>query len=126
MKIFIYIITPIITWVLELIFRGIYAILTGPIVYIQQKIDHNIGMFKFRADMIVSGFCAGYSTVYVLNYLNLHYALEIAKWWVICSTCLIIILHLSSWDRNKPFWYEISLNASVSIGYILGLITILY
>lgn len=125
MKIFIYIITPIITWLLEMIFRGIYAILTGPIVYIQQKIDQNIGMFKFRADMIVSGFCAGYSTVYILNYLNLHYALGIAKWWVICSICLIILLHLSSWDRNKPFWYEISLNASVLIGYILGLITIL-
>ena len=126
MKILIYIITPILIWVLEMIFRGIYAILTGPIVYVQQRIDKNIGIFKFRADMVVSGFCAGYSTVYILNYLNLHFALDIAKWWIICSICLIILFHLFTWDRNKPFWYEISLNATVLIGYILGIFAIIY
>jgi hypothetical protein len=41
---------------LEIIFRGVFAILSGPIVFIQQKIDRKMLLYKFRADMIVSGF----------------------------------------------------------------------
>lgn len=125
MRILFYALTPIFALVLELIFRGVFAILSGPIVLIQQKIDRKIMLYKFRADMIVSGYCAGLTTVYLINFANNYFGLSIASWWIVCSICLIILKAILGWDRNKPFWYEVSLNVSPWIGYITGILLFL-
>lgn len=122
MKIVFYILLPIILWLISMVSRGVIAILTGPIVWLQEKIDHNSSMHKFRSDMIISGFVSAFLGVYSCQYLNIYLKLDLSIWGLMISAGIISFLDIYNWNKNNPFWYETCLNIPPSLGYIFAII----
>lgn len=121
MSILIYILTPVLAYLIDLILNIINIFISMPFIFIQNKFDNNKSMYKFRLDMVVSGIVRGLLVVYCISILISQFEIEINFWWIISSFFLLSYLKIHAWDKSKPRAYEFSLNISPILGYIIGL-----
>lgn len=124
MKIFLYILTPIIAYIINLLLSIVTPIFTLPLTYLIAKIENNPAMYRFRPDMVIQGIVRGFLIVYLASYLLSLFETEISFWWIAATVAFLSYLNITAWDRTKPDSYEFSLNVSPIFGYIVGLFLI--
>ena len=124
MKILLYVLTPIVAYIVDLLAAILSPIINIPITWILIKLQRNPVMYGFRPDMIANGIVRGYLTVYFTSYLLSLFETEISFWWIVVTMALLSYLSISAWDRTKPHNYEMCLCVSPILGYIIGLLAV--
>lgn len=119
-KILIYILTPVVGYIFELILSFIIPIVTIPVTWFISLFQKNNSVYRFRPDMVFSGILTGFILVNAIYYFLSLFESEISFWWVVASVIWLAYLRILAWDISKPFTYEFSLNFSPIIGYAIG------
>jgi hypothetical protein len=121
MGILLYIMTPILAYMLNLLFGILAPIVTFPFTWVLIKVENNPLMYRFRLDMLLQGLLKGFFVVYTLNFILSMFEGEVRIRWVVATLIWLSYLNMLAWDRTKPISYEFSLNFSPILGYFVGL-----
>jgi hypothetical protein len=124
MKVIFYILAPICAFVLNIFLGAMIPLVTIPVTWVINKFDKNPNLYKFRFDMVIQGIIRGFLVITTVEYLNIYFKMELSYWWIVITTLWLSHLSISAWDKNKPEEYEISLNVSPILGFLIGLIYI--
>ena len=124
MEILLYILTPIVAFIINLLLGVLTPIITLPITWIISKVHNNPAMYRFRPDMVIQGIVRGFFVVYLIDYLLSLFEAEVSFWWIVATMVFLSYLSIVAWDRSSPDAYEISLNVSPVFGFIIGLLYI--
>lgn len=130
MKILLYILTPMVAYLLNLILSFTIIIVTFPLNWFIIKIENNqtikwhilTTLKGFRLSVFISGFTKSIATVFIFEYLLSLFEGKVELWWILVTFSWLSYLALNSWKRQNPFGYEISLIVSQVIGYIIGIL----
>jgi hypothetical protein len=121
-----YILTPVGAYIIDLTLSILVIILSFPIswllIQIQNKFENNPSLFKFRSDMVFTGILRGFLVVYLLDY---QFSKYVSIWWVAITMLTMSYLNYLTWNKERPFLYELSLVVSPILGYVIGFIFIL-
>ncbi len=121
MGILVYILTPVVAYLLNLVLSLIVPIIMFPITKVIIKSQKNPQLFSFRPDMLAIGIIKGFLTVYFLLVFLSHFKLSVNQWWLYLTFIVLAYVLNGAWNKRNPFAYEFSLNASPIIGHIIGL-----
>jgi len=122
MVIIYYILVPIVAYIIDVIVGVLMPIVTLPVVFLLSRIERNPQLFRFRLDMVIQGVLGGLLNVYLIEYIINKLDVNIGLWWLIIVFAWLSYLKIVSWCKSNPISYEVSLNISPIIGYIVGFI----
>ena len=117
-----YILVPIVAYIIDVIVGVLMPIVTLPVVFLLSRIERNPQLFRFRLDMVIQGVLGGLLNVYLIEYIINKLDVNIGLWWLIIVFAWLSYLKIVSWCKSNPISYEVSLNISPIIGYIVGFI----
>jgi len=117
-----YILVPIVAYIIDVIVGVLMPIVTLPVVFLLSRIERNPQLFRFRLDMVIQGVLGGLLNVYLIEYIINKLDVNIGLWWLIIVFAWLSYLKIVSWSKSNPISYEVSLNISPIIGYIVGFI----
>lgn len=131
MKILYYVLLPIAVFIGDIILSIIIPIVTTPITWVINKIEEKLGynaddmhrlLYRFRIDMVIQGILTGFVLVYLILYLSSTLETNIKYWYILLIFGIQSLRKILSWKSENPAAYELSLNVSPVIGYVIGFI----
>ncbi len=121
-----YLLFPILAYLINIIVSIFVPLILGPFTWLilkfQKQLNAIFQLYSWRYDTVLQGIARGVMTIYLLQFVNRAYNLNISNWYLYLTAIGLSYLSYFSWNRNNYIGYEFGLVFSPIIGYLIGIL----